>query len=126
MSACYRAGFVAYANDAKTSLLGVPREMLDRDGAVSESVVMSMATGARRAAGTDWALSVSGVAGPGGGTPDKPVGTVWMSVAGPNHAHDTRSVCHHLTGDRAAIKQLAAAHALNLLRTALLGDNCDG
>ena len=78
-SSWFEYGFVSYSNKAKTQLLGVDEALLQQHGAVSEPVVRAMARGALLAAGSDWAVAVSGVAGPDGGSPDKPVGTVWMA-----------------------------------------------
>lgn len=75
---------VAYSNELKAGLLGVPRALLEREGAVSEAVVKEMALGIKDRTGSDYSLAVSGVAGPGGGSPSKPVGTVWMAIALPN------------------------------------------
>jgi len=96
--------------------LGVPEEMIQEHGAVSEPVVRAMAEGARRRAGADLAVAVTGIAGPGGGSPEKPVGTVWFALS---DAADTRAVCEHLPGDRGLIRERAALYALNLLRLAL-------
>lgn len=82
-SACFRGSVVAYANDVKEKVLGVSGEDLERHGAVSEPVVRQMAEGARRLLGADYGVATSGVAGPTGGTPEKPVGTVWIAVASP-------------------------------------------
>lgn len=82
-SACFRGSVVAYANDVKERVLGVSGEDLKRHGAVSEPVVRQMAEGARRLLGADYGVATSGVAGPTGGTPEKPVGTVWIAVASP-------------------------------------------
>lgn len=82
-SACFRGSVVAYANDVKEKVLGVSGEDLERQGAVSEPVVRQMAEGARRLLGADYGVATSGVAGPTGGTPEKPVGTVWIAVASP-------------------------------------------
>ena len=79
----FQGSVIAYANAVKTQLLGVAAEVIADHGAVSEPVVTAMARGARERLGTDYALATSGVAGPGGGTPDKPVGTIWIAVAGP-------------------------------------------
>jgi nicotinamide-nucleotide amidase len=97
----FRGGVVAYANAVKSGLLGVPESVLAAHGAVSEPVVRVMAAGVRRVLGANVALAVSGVAGPGGGTPDKPVGTVWMAwdVAGAASAARFR-----FPGDRAAVR----------------------
>ncbi|MEW5774874.1 MAG: CinA family protein [Thermodesulfobacteriota bacterium] len=97
----FLGGVVAYANSAKTALLGVSGADLAASGAVSEPVVRAMAAGARRALGADAGLAVSGIAGPGGGTPDKPVGTVWMAwdLAGAASAARFR-----FPGGRAAVR----------------------
>ena len=80
-SAVFGFGFVTYANEAKCKLLGVKKETLDAVGAVSEETAVQMAEGARRASGSDLAAAVTGIAGPSGGTPDKPVGTVWIGIS---------------------------------------------
>lgn len=116
----YRMGVVAYSNEAKVQVLGVPEDLIVQHGAVSEPVVRAMAEGVRFLAGADVAVSVSGVAGPGGGTPHKPVGTVWMAVAGPR---GTRAVLRRLAGDRERIKRAAAWHALDLVRRLALGED---
>lgn len=118
-SAYFLGGVVSYANEVKSGLLDVPADLIVREGAVSRAVVEAMAQGARRRLGSDYAVATSGVAGPGGGTPEKPVGTVWMAVACP----DGRcvSLCHHF-GDRPRLDIIhAAAHeALSLLKAQLL------
>lgn len=104
--------FVTYSNAAKTELLGVPAGLFDAVGAVSEAVARRMAEGARRRVGADFAVSVTGIAGPGGGSPGKPVGTVWFGLAGP----DGVKTRHRLfTGDRAAIRAASTDYALRLL-----------
>jgi nicotinamide-nucleotide amidase len=108
---------VAYANASKVKTLGVPAELIREHGAVSEPVARAMAEGARRRAGADVALAVTGIAGPGGGSKEKPVGTVWFALS---DAAGTEAVCEHLLGDRALIRERAACHALNLLRLRLL------
>jgi len=97
----FRGAVVAYANEVKEALLQVPREALVAHGAVSEPVVLAMAPGASMALGAQCSVAVSGIAGPTGGTPDKPVGTVWMawSVDGAVDAE-----LKHFSGDRAAVK----------------------
>jgi nicotinamide-nucleotide amidase len=117
-SAYFRYGWVTYANDAKTKLLGVPEEILKAHGAVSEQTVRAMASGARERASATYALSISGIAGPDGGTPEKPVGTVWFALAHPTGVTARRFV---LTGDREMIRDRAAKMALTMLRFALLG-----
>ena len=97
-SSFFLLGAVAYANSAKTTLLGVDPDILEEHGAVSEAVARAMARGARERAGSDLALSVTGVAGPGGGSEDKPVGTVWFGVCG---AGLEAATCVRFSGDRA-------------------------
>jgi PncC family amidohydrolase len=117
-SACFRGGVVAYSNEAKRDLLGVPPDLVERHGAVSGEVVAAMAQGARRALRADVAVAVSGVAGPGGGTPGKPVGTVWIAVAAPGVEHAAR---HAFEGDRERVRRAAAWHALDLARRVAIG-----
>ena len=108
----FAGGVVAYANAAKEELLGVPPELLDAYGAVSEPVARALAEGARARLHVELAVAVSGVAGPGGGTPDKPVGTVCFAWSGPQ---GTRSEHRELPGDREAIRRASVAHALQRL-----------
>lgn len=103
-------GVVSYANSAKTALLGVGTDLLAEQGAVSEPVALAMAAGMRRRLGADLALSVTGIAGPGGGSADNPVGTVWIGMAGLGDAVAARRF--HFAGDRAAVRAQAAAAAL--------------
>ena len=106
----FRGGVVSYANEVKSSLLGVPEGLLTAHGAVSEAVALAMAAGAIKTLKVDHSLAVTGIAGPGGGSPEKPVGTVWLSwsVAGKTFAE------HCLfAGDRSAIRAQAAAKALS-------------
>lgn len=109
-------GLVAYDNRVKSDLLGVPGEILERHGAVSAETAAAMASGARKTLGADAAISVTGVAGPGGGTAAKPVGLVYLHAAGP---HGEQAVELHLPGDRDAIRRRAAASALHLVRRLL-------
>jgi nicotinamide-nucleotide amidase len=102
-------GLEAYANEIKERLLGVPRALLERHGAVSEESARAMAEGARRLFGATYAAATTGVAGPGGGTPEKPVGLVHIAVAGPGGARCTRL---DFPVDRATIMELAANHAI--------------
>lgn len=97
----FTGGVVAYANSVKSGLLGVPESDLAAHGAVSEPVVRAMAAGARRVTGADAGLAVSGIAGPGGGTPDKPVGTVWMAWDLAGAASARRFL---FPGDRASVR----------------------
>ena len=110
--------YVTYANAAKARLLGVSQATLERFGAVSPECAREMAAGVRRVSGADWGVSVTGIAGPDGGTPEKPVGTVFVGVAGKDgvSAHEL-----HFKGDRTWNRTLSASRALNLLRLAMLG-----
>ncbi len=108
-SAWFEVGFVTYSNRQKTRVLKVAESDLQRDGAVSQSVVETMARGAQRLAGAQYAVAVSGVAGPGGGSPDKPVGTVWIAWA---HSTQVQSSCWHFAGDRQAVRQQTVQAAL--------------
>ena len=117
-SAYVRAAWVAYSNDAKVAALGVDAERLATHGAVSEAVAEAMADGARGRAGADVGLAVTGVAGPGGGSADKPVGTVWVALAGPGSARRARRL--QLPGERDRVKFQASQAALDMLRRALL------
>jgi nicotinamide-nucleotide amidase len=112
----FRGGVVAYANAVKTAFVDVPEALLAAHGAVSEEVAAALADGARRHFGTTWAIGVTGVAGPGGGTEEKPVGLVWMAVAGPD---GTRTHRTQHAGDRTTIQRRASATALDLLRRRL-------
>jgi len=109
-------GFVTYSNELKERVLGVPNESLRAHGAVSEEVARAMAEGARRVSGATWCPSVTGIAGPDGGTPDKPVGTVWFALAGPS---GTRTKLSHFRGDRGQVRMLSAYAALQLVREAM-------
>jgi nicotinamide-nucleotide amidase len=113
----FKYGWVTYANEAKTDLLGVPPDVLREHGAVSEPTVRAMAAGACQRAQSDYALAVSGIAGPEGGTPDKPVGTVWIALAHPSGVDARRFV---FTGDREMIRDRSAKMALTLLRFRLM------
>jgi len=108
-SDAFERGFVTYSNEAKVEMLGVPAATIERDGAVSESVAVAMAEGALRASRADVAVSITGVAGPGGGTADKPVGLVWLGCARTGAA--TVAERHVFPGDRAAIRRAAVAAA---------------
>ena len=106
---------VAYAYEAKVALLGVSWHTLNTKGAVSQDTVLEMARGARRILNTHIAVSVTGIAGPGGGTTEKPVGLVWIAV----HASEVKARRFHVGGDRAEIRQRAAQAALEMVRRAL-------
>jgi len=111
-------GVIAYSNGVKKGLLGVTTESLERHGAVSEEVASEMATGVRRRLGVDIGVSITGVAGPGGGTPDKPVGLVWMAV---DVRGDVRTHGSRFIGDRAEIRFRATQAALDLVRRMVAG-----
>ena len=110
-SAWFERGFVSYSNRAKHDLLGVAQDVLESEGAVSEAVAQQMAEGARRRAGVSAALSVTGIAGPDGGTADKPVGTVWFAWSLPGQAVHSDLQC--FKGDRDAVRRQTVAHALS-------------
>jgi PncC family amidohydrolase len=108
----YLGGVTAYANEAKARLLGVRWETLEKYGAVSSETVIEMARGIRTALEADIGISVSGIAGPGGGSPEKPVGTVWIGLSSQREEYSR----HYLwSGDRLAVKEQSAQAALGLL-----------
>jgi nicotinamide-nucleotide amidase len=109
VSAVYRGGIVAYSNEVKHNCLGVSNATLEQFGAVSEPVVAEMVQGARRVLGSDCAIATSGIAGPGGGTPEKPIGTVCIAVATP---HKQMVTTLHLPGNRARVIDRAATTVL--------------
>jgi nicotinamide-nucleotide amidase len=109
-SAWFDRGFVTYSNAAKRELLGVQPDTLAGHGAVSEAVVREMAEGALARSDSQLAVAVSGIAGPGGATPEKPLGTVWLAWAGPGMA--TRARCFQFDGDRQAVRRQAVEAAL--------------
>jgi PncC family amidohydrolase len=111
-------GIVAYAYDAKVALLGVEWETLRAYGAVSRETVLEMAHGARKALKADVAVSVSGIAGPGGGLPSKPVGTTWIGLSVPE---GERAISRRFLGDRRENKRLAAEAALQVVMGYLEG-----
>lgn len=115
-SAALMGGVVSYDPRIKHELLGVSQAVLDGPGAVSEPCARQMAEGARNVLRVDIALSATGLAGPAGGTPETPVGTVFIGCA---HARGTQVTEHHFTGDRQAVRRQAAAAALQALLTAL-------
>lgn len=117
-SAWFERGIVTYSNLAKQQLLGVPEALLDRYGAVSEQVAGAMAEGLLRQAPVDWSIAVTGIAGPGGGSTEKPVGTVWVAWA----QRGREAQAQHLLfrGDRAAVRQQTLDAALSGLIGRLL------
>lgn len=113
-------GFITYSNDAKQDMLGVLKETLTRFGAVSKETVCAMAEGALRASSAQLTAAISGIAGPGGGTSEKPVGTVWIAWAG--HSQPTQAHCYLFSGDRSLIRQQSVEEALRgLIRYAANG-----
>lgn len=114
----FKGGVVAYSNEVKMALLGVDPESLNCYGAVSQSVAEQMAEGVRRATGATYGISTTGIAGPTGGTPEKPVGTVWMAVATPNGVFSRRMVFGSV---RSQNIERASSNCINLLRLQLLG-----
>ncbi|MDP1636219.1 MAG: CinA family protein [Gallionellaceae bacterium] len=110
-SAWFEFGFVTYGNNAKLALLGVRDDTLAANGAVSQAVAEEMAKGARLVSGADLAVSITGIAGPTGGSADKPVGTVWLAWAGPDGLLGAE--LRLFPGDRAAIRRQAVAAALD-------------
>ena len=113
----FECGFVCYSNAAKTRDLGVPEKLIETEGAVSDEVVRAMAEGAIERTGATVGLAVSGIAGPGGAVPGKPVGTVWFALA---YRQDDRLECQgsliQFEGNRDAVRRQAVEYALNLLR----------
>lgn len=112
----YQGSIIAYSNDAKHSLLGVPQAILQADGAVSEATARAMVEGVRERFGCDVSIATTGIAGPGGGTETKPVGLVYIAVATPTAVQCQRYI---FSGDRSANKKESAAAALQLLLSML-------
>lgn len=118
-------GVVAYANEVKVNVLGVSSETLEEHGAVSRQVAEQMAAGVKRLTGADFAISTTGVAGPGGGSVEKPVGTVWIGVATPGNATrecdggDVVARCFHFTGTRDKNMADTVSAAIEMLHSAL-------
>jgi nicotinamide-nucleotide amidase len=109
-SSWFDRGWVTYSNESKQEMLGVQAETLAEHGAVSEAVVREMASGALARSAANRAIAVSGVAGPSGGSPEKPVGTVWIAWARADG--DTRTECHCFAGDREAVRRQTVVRAL--------------
>ena len=117
-SGWFGAGFVTYANTAKQKLLGVSAETLAAEGAVSESVVIAMAQGALAATGADYAIALSGIAGPGGSSSNKPVGTVWFCWVGPEAVVSREYL---FSGDRDQVREQAITISLKELLQQITG-----
>lgn len=109
-SAWFDRGFVTYSNESKQEMLGVDAATIATHGAVSEATAVAMVAGSLQHSRADWALAITGIAGPTGGSPDKPVGTVCFAWAGPESQCDTETL--HLGGDRATIRWQSVRHAL--------------
>lgn len=112
-SAWFDRGFVTYSNASKIEMLGVSPQLIDQYGAVSEGVVRAMTQGALAASKADWAVAVSGIAGPGGGSAEKPVGTVWL--AWQQRGFLSSVECAHFQGDRTSIREQTIKRALDVL-----------
>jgi competence/damage-inducible protein CinA C-terminal domain len=115
----FERGFVTYSNEAKTDLLDVAPALIEAQGAVSEVVARAMAFGAVRRSRARVSVAVTGIAGPSGGSPDKPVGTVWFGYMVDGHL---TSETRRFAGDRAAVRRATVAHALNGLLLRLAGE----
>jgi nicotinamide-nucleotide amidase len=116
-SKMFKGGVVSYSNEAKEKFLGVRTETLKKHGAVSKEVAAEMAEGARKQFGADYAVAVTGIAGPTGGTKDKPIGTVFIAVAGPGGTIVERELNQF---DREKFKRVTAGQALQLLKNRML------
>jgi len=116
-SSVFQGGIIAYDNRIKTKLLGVPPSTLGKYGAVSEKVAERMAAGCAERLGVDYAVSVTGVAGPGGGSPEKPVGTVWIGVS---DGRTATAILHHFEGmSRNKVRDHSCLEAMKLLISAI-------
>ena len=121
-SSVFQGGVIAYSNAVKQALLGVPLDLLEDHGAVSDPVVAAMAEGVRERLGTDWAIAISGIAGPGGSSVQKPVGLVHLGIAGPDGCVASAERFGDRRG-RAAVQQLAVIRSLDRLRLRLLSES---
>jgi PncC family amidohydrolase len=122
-SSYYLGGITAYANQTKVRLLGVSPATLEEHGAVSRETVLEMARGVRQSLHADISMSISGIAGPGGGTSEKPVGLTWIGLCAPDWEHAWEYVWQ---GDRLQVKEQSAAEVLRLLRDYLAGSLAAG
>lgn len=112
VSDIFLGSVVSYSNEAKVDLLGIRRDTLMCEGAVSEMIARQMAQGVRRQFKTDWSVAITGIAGPTGGTPEKPVGTVCFAIAGPSFEDSRKEI---FSGDRKAIQQASVDYSVNWL-----------
>lgn len=120
-SKVFLGGIVSYSNEAKEKILGVSRKTLENAGAVSEETVLEMSRAARQKFNADWAISVSGVAGPGGGTPEKPVGLVWFSISGKSFS---KAFFKKFSGSRNKIRKESVSYVLNELFLCIKEEEC--
>ena len=118
-SAYYMGSSVTYSNESKTQLLNIPKSMIEKNGAVSEPVVLAMVESVKKLFNVDCAVATTGIAGPGGGTADKPVGTVWVGVCTPK---GTKTFLLKLGDNRLRTIEIAALSGLNFLRKELLNE----
>ena len=112
----FKGGVIAYSNTVKTGVLKVSSSVIKEFGAVSRETVLAMALGVRELTGTDFSISISGIAGPGGGTPEKPVGTVWMALCGEQSVSTEKK---KFTGERNVVRRKAADYLLEKLHELL-------
>ncbi|MDC3094984.1 CinA family protein, partial [Prochlorococcus sp. AH-716-M09] len=122
-SQVFQGGIISYSNDLKNSLLNITEEKLTKYGAVSEEVCESMAINIKNKLGADWAIAISGIAGPNGGSPDKPVGLVFISISGPNNHITNIKKLFNPTRNRIEIQTLSVNVCLNTLRLILLSSS---
>lgn len=116
VSEFFLGSVISYANEVKEDLLDVPASLIKKSGAVSAEVAIAMAKGVQNQMRSDWSLAITGIAGPSGGSPEKPVGTVWFAICGPEFEVSQKQI---FTGDRTEIQERAAVHALDLLVKAM-------
>jgi nicotinamide-nucleotide amidase len=112
-SSWFDMGVVTYSNTAKQQLLAIPPDLITQNGAVSEAVASAMAKNVLTISVADLSIAITGIAGPGGGSADKPVGTVWFACARRNHKIMTH--CAHFEGDREAVRKQSVSHALQMI-----------
>ena len=120
-SLCFKQGWVTYSNESKATELGIHPKLIETHGAVSREVAGAMATQARKQAQATWAIGITGIAGPDSDSPEKPVGLVYISIAGPQSADDLYIRTCHFSGDRHSVRLRSSQMALTLLRLKLLG-----
>lgn len=121
-SECFGCGYVTYSNEQKMRLLGVESETLEKYGAVSEQTALQMSRGARETSGADIAVAVTGIAGPGGGSAEKPVGLVYISIC---TEHEHKAFKYNFAGNRDMVRERTSLYALDLIRRSVLGLNLD-